>query len=76
MLELKGLSLGSADHLIFAAVSSFFQHPAPNTLCRPMVCLRDLCQIFLLETQDRKVPDLLRTIFEKVMNGLQSRAGQ
>lgn len=65
MLELKGLSLGSADHLISAAVSSFFQHPVPNTLCRPRPCLRDLCQTFLSEARAGKVPDLLRTTFEK-----------
>lgn len=65
MLELKGLSLESADHLISAAVSSFFQHPVPNTLCRPRPCLRDLCQTFLSEARAGKVPDLLRTTFEK-----------
>ena len=46
MLQLKDLSLESADHLIFATVSSVFQHPVPNALCRLRSCLRDLSQIF------------------------------
>lgn len=77
MLQLlKGLSLGSADHLIFAGVSSFFQHPAPNGLCRPRPYLRDLSQTFSSGGQAGKVPDLLRTISEKSMNNLQSSAAQ